>query len=396
MNQEDKKPVNITREELYRQVWATPMSRLGMQYGISGNGLKKICVRLNVPYPPRGYWAKLGGGKSVRQMPLPQPLAGTPIQVVITPTPLPTARGRAPELDPDTAERLCEASVKTSGITVPATLRRPHRTIADWITKREREISDARRDHSRYGVAFQPKPFTSLERRRQRFLSTLLKEAEKLGYKVRGEAPHNLTLEVGRDKVEFTLHERIKQMRRPITPEEKKGYSSNQKWRQDRIPTGELIFALKTYLGPALKREWRDDGDRPIETQIGNIIAVLTVAAPILEKRRLEAEEAQRRRWEEEKRCREERERQDQDRNRWRRFVQFAKQWKDAQLAGSFLAELKRQSVDAEGEYGERPIAEWISWAEQCCDAFDPTHWNVGDIWTDLGAVTARDYPDCR
>jgi hypothetical protein len=124
------------------------------------------------------------------------------------------------------------------------------------------------------------------------------------------------------------LHERIKQMRRPITPEEKKGYSSNQKWRQDRIPTGELIFALKTYLGPALKREWRDAGDRPIETQIGNIIAVLTVAAPILEKRRLEAEEAQRRRWEEEKRCREERERQDQDRNRWRRFVQFAKQWK--------------------------------------------------------------------
>jgi hypothetical protein len=85
MNQEDKKPVNITREELYRQVWATPMSRLGMQYGISGNGLKKICVRLNVPYPPRGYWAKLGGGKSVRQMPLPQLLAGTPIQVVITP-----------------------------------------------------------------------------------------------------------------------------------------------------------------------------------------------------------------------------------------------------------------------------------------------------------------------
>src|ERR1700722_989968 len=46
MNQEEKKkPVNITREELYRQVWATPMSRLGTQYGISGNGLKKICVR---------------------------------------------------------------------------------------------------------------------------------------------------------------------------------------------------------------------------------------------------------------------------------------------------------------------------------------------------------------
>jgi hypothetical protein len=131
-------------------------------------------------------------------------------------------------------------------VTVPATLRRPHRTIADWISRHEREIANARRDRSRYGFALQPKPFSSLERRRQRFLSTLFKEAEKLGYKVRGEAPRNLSLEIGRDKVEFTLHERIKQVRQPITPEERKDHSSNQNWRQDRIPTGALIFALKT------------------------------------------------------------------------------------------------------------------------------------------------------
>ena len=35
------------------------MLRLGKRYGISGNGLKKICDRLQVPYPPLGYWAKL-------------------------------------------------------------------------------------------------------------------------------------------------------------------------------------------------------------------------------------------------------------------------------------------------------------------------------------------------
>jgi hypothetical protein len=45
-------PVTLTREELYNQVWATPMIRLGQQYGLSGNGLKKICKRLSVPVPP--------------------------------------------------------------------------------------------------------------------------------------------------------------------------------------------------------------------------------------------------------------------------------------------------------------------------------------------------------
>lgn len=154
----------------------------------------------------------------------------------------------------------------------------------------------------------------------------MFKETEKLGYKVRGEAPRNLLLEIGRNGVEFTLHERIKQVRRPLTDEEKARYASTRNWRQEKVSTGELVFTLTTYLGPGLPNEWRD-GERRLEEQIGDILAALTIAGPILERRRLEAEEIQRRRWEEEKRCREEREQQDQDRNRWRRFVEFARLW---------------------------------------------------------------------
>lgn len=33
------------------------MSRLAEEFGISGNGLAKICDRLDVTYLPRGYWA---------------------------------------------------------------------------------------------------------------------------------------------------------------------------------------------------------------------------------------------------------------------------------------------------------------------------------------------------
>ena len=42
------------REELYREVWATPMWTLAERYGLSGNGLKKICKRMNIPVPTRG------------------------------------------------------------------------------------------------------------------------------------------------------------------------------------------------------------------------------------------------------------------------------------------------------------------------------------------------------
>ena len=41
----------VNRDEFTRQVWETPMLRLVAQYGILGNGLPKICDRLNIPYP---------------------------------------------------------------------------------------------------------------------------------------------------------------------------------------------------------------------------------------------------------------------------------------------------------------------------------------------------------
>lgn len=76
----------ITREELYKQVWETPMSRLGKEYGLTDNGLRKICDRLNVPYPPRGYWAKKAAGQKVVTYKLLPPKEGRPTGAYIRPT----------------------------------------------------------------------------------------------------------------------------------------------------------------------------------------------------------------------------------------------------------------------------------------------------------------------
>lgn len=63
--------IDLTREELFERVWATPIMLLAKEWGISGPGLKKTCVRMAVPVPPRGYWAKLKAGKPVRRGKLP-------------------------------------------------------------------------------------------------------------------------------------------------------------------------------------------------------------------------------------------------------------------------------------------------------------------------------------
>jgi ankyrin repeat protein len=71
--------VRLSREELFERVWAKPVDTVAKECGMSGRGLKKVCERLSVPVPPRGYWARVSAGKPVRRMKLP-PLPTTESQ----------------------------------------------------------------------------------------------------------------------------------------------------------------------------------------------------------------------------------------------------------------------------------------------------------------------------
>jgi len=49
----------FSREELFALVWEKPTSEIAKELGISDVALSKLCRRLQVPKPPRGYWAKV-------------------------------------------------------------------------------------------------------------------------------------------------------------------------------------------------------------------------------------------------------------------------------------------------------------------------------------------------
>ena len=46
----------IKRSALYMRIWERPMIHVGADFGITGNGLKKICIKHNIPRPPAGYF----------------------------------------------------------------------------------------------------------------------------------------------------------------------------------------------------------------------------------------------------------------------------------------------------------------------------------------------------
>src|SRR5262245_28632677 len=68
---EAAKPVRLSREELYGQVWATPMTRLAKGFGVSNTDLAKICRDHDIPTPSSGYWVQRAHGKGPPPPPLP-------------------------------------------------------------------------------------------------------------------------------------------------------------------------------------------------------------------------------------------------------------------------------------------------------------------------------------
>lgn len=66
------------REQLLDEVWAEPVLVVAPRYGLSDVGLKKLCMRLQVPTPARGHWAKVKSGRGIPPKPHLKPYKGNP------------------------------------------------------------------------------------------------------------------------------------------------------------------------------------------------------------------------------------------------------------------------------------------------------------------------------
>ncbi|MCA1607589.1 MAG: hypothetical protein LC775_19465 [Acidobacteria bacterium] len=61
------------REEIYNEIWSEPIQHVAKRYNLSDVGLAKVCRKLNIPRPGRGYWAIKAAGKTTpKRSPLPE------------------------------------------------------------------------------------------------------------------------------------------------------------------------------------------------------------------------------------------------------------------------------------------------------------------------------------
>jgi hypothetical protein len=52
-----------TRQELFEFVWSMPVTKLSKQFELSDVGLRKICIKHQIPLPLQGHWTRKQFGK---------------------------------------------------------------------------------------------------------------------------------------------------------------------------------------------------------------------------------------------------------------------------------------------------------------------------------------------
>lgn len=292
----------VSRETLYEEIWAEPVLSVAPRYGLSDVGLLKVCKRLRIPVPGRGYWAKFKAGQSVSRKPLPTLPPGT--HVPAGPAPLSeaqlTARRRR-------ANALRELQKAGEAITVPDTLENPLPLILEARTRLER-----REEWSHpAGIRSAPKEVLDIQvsddhlDRALRIMDTVLKSLGDLGFTTHVNPESGTTVLTGGGTTQtLALVEQVSREKHTPTRSESQaiaGYrNAAERGRYipyPKIPEYDYIATgrLTLHLGPYPKRrQWNDTDHSKLEARLTRIIAEMMDRT---EAQRLrEAEEAHRER----------------------------------------------------------------------------------------------------
>ena len=374
------------REKLYNEVWSEPMTIVAPRYNLSDNGLRKHCIRLWIPLPPAGYWAKIRSGQKI-----PRPI-------------LPEVRGELKRYVYNYAikykkniENLSDKELKSSGdlslltddtialineacsnIQAKGQLRNPHKLIdehmqeTEYRKKRDKALQrsnfnthyyDITKSKYRENKAILPINVSEANMNRAyRVLDTLINTIDKL------EGFTHLSCSDGKDCAYFSVMHAYFYFEMKECERKKSKDASNTE-----IP--KLLFFLRSedfyYNDIKNSVEFMDETDKPLEEQIGKILYWIFKTANSIQIDEILKER-------EEKREQEERIRQ-QRLEKMRKgelaeiklLNQAAADWEQAQRIRSFIDEVERKISDMEDHLKEK-IAEWIKWARDKADWLDP------------------------
>ena len=367
----------LKREELYKMVWSEPVSKLARGYGLSDRGLGKICKRLEIPVPGRGYWQMKKKGL---KMPVPSLRPTKKLNVTgayIHRTSKPQREGKE---DNETCDLITAEKMPENKIIVPPSLDSPH----SLITMTQRSLIGAKADAR--GLK-QPRAQGCLDihvgqdsiDRAMLIMDTLVKALETRGFdiSVHKEPPFSTTVSVMDEVIKFALIEDLDRTERKLTAaqiKEKEKHPwmySTQEYNYS--PNGVLSLRIKNDDSLNTRKTWSDGRRQRLEECLNSFVGGLAKAAIAIKHLRTEREQRELR-WQEERRQWEESERiRREEEEKMKVLDREVESWHRSQKIRSYIEAVKKWGIKKYGEIKpDSKLQQWLTWATKQADRLDP------------------------
>jgi hypothetical protein len=344
----------FTRTELYDLVWSDPLLTISKKYNISDVGLRKICIRLNIPLPKNGHWQKVQYGKKVTKTPLPPAVKEevitfgirdkNSVEIVKELSPL-------KELQKEIEEQLGDKLVVSERLTNPdKSIIATKEILSGKIKYADKAYYDVLEESMHIRVSKEQAP------RALRIMDTLIKVFRFRGHSV--NVSHAASaVKIKGQVLTIGLREKTKRVKR----ESDSRYDS-----YDYVNVGILILkVIERYSDKEFA-----DGRLPLEKQLSLIIASFELWANEMNEREERWRLERIKRDEEERIKKDFEKRQDEDLKAFRETLDKANRWHKAENLRNYINEVESRAIVVNNLKEETQA--WLIWARKKADWYDP------------------------
>jgi hypothetical protein len=353
----------FSRQELYDLIWSTPMTTVAKQFDISDSGLRKICIRMEIPLPKAGHWQKLRAGKKVEKFLLSQNYSGD-LSITLSQREVSISTGKKnyavielqQQLETDPNKIIVSQKLTSKDKRITAV--HDHMVKKKWL--HHGLVSS---DRDQLDIKVSPANVS----RALRFMDALIKWLELRGHQI--SIDHQTEVVVGKERLQIILRERTK----------KGGMTS---WGSpENVPTGELYFYLKDYP----YKEWKD-GEKKLEEQLPAIVARIEVQGKELLDVQVEWEKKRVERNAKDQIRKEKIARKEKELNDFKRLIKDSERWQKIKLIRDYVNDIESSAKKNDTISDE--LSNWITWAKEKLDWYDPSIAKEDELLKDVNKET--------
>lgn len=355
------------RAKLLEEVWAEPVQIVALRYQLSDVGLKKLCNRLLIPTPPRGYWAKLKAGRTVPGRPALKPYKGNPRHLYrFVAQPMPPTEGSVP-VDERLEPVLAFEGDPANYIQVSSLGTRWHHLVAATRDAFNAGYKDSRGIPLPGGKGLDIAVSAEQRMRALRVMNALIKALEKRGFNL-VPGGHRVEVEMFGVRLPLSVFEATKRTNYLPTAKQVAAKSRGEYsyWPPYQYtPTGKL--EIRCGDGGAVIK---DSARAPIEEQLNQVVVLMARCAIGTLRDREEQERRSQIRETRRMAALAQQATQDAEKKKLEQLIEDARRWQQAEAIRVFLHAQEAYALKA-GTLSDQQSSH-LAWARAKADWLDP------------------------